>query len=116
VTATAMVATIGDRKPLKNGRPCAAWWGLGPRQDASGGKPRLGRIRERGDAPRRPLMIHGPRRGRRLTAQRTEAERRGAEQCIQRRGSPAAAVALTATHARSTWARLARNPEYRPAA
>jgi transposase len=116
VTATAIVATIGDGTVFKNGRQFAAWLGLVPRQYSSGGKPRLGRISKRGDAYLRTLLIHGTRSVLRLTGQRTDAKSRWAEQLKQRRGSNVAAVALAAKHARIIWAMLARNQEYRTAA
>lgn len=61
VTATALVASIGDIKHFSNGREVAAWLGLVPRQYSTGGKPRLGRITKRGDTYVRTLLIHGTR-------------------------------------------------------
>jgi transposase len=116
VTATAIVATIGDGKVFKNGHQFAAWLGLVPRQYSSGGKSRLGRISKRGDVYLRTLLIHGTRSVLRLTGQRTDAKSRWAERLKQRRGSNVAAVALAAKHARIIWAMLARNQEYRSAA
>ena len=113
VTATAMVATIGNGKAFKNGRPCAAWLGLVPRQYSSGGKQRLGHISKRGDVSRRTRLIHGARSILRLTGQRTDAKSRWAERLKQRRGNNIAAVALAAKHARMMWAMLARDQEYR---
>ena len=49
ITATALVATIGDASQFHSGRQLAAWLGLVPRQYSSGGKERLGRISKRGD-------------------------------------------------------------------
>ena len=49
LTATALVASIGDAKNFKNGRQLAAWLGLVPRQHSSGGKVRLQGISKRGD-------------------------------------------------------------------
>jgi transposase len=113
VTATAMVATIGNGKAFKNGRPFAAWLGLVPRQYSSGGKQRLGHISKRGDVYLRTLRIHGARSVLRLTGQRTDAKSRWAERLKQRRGNNIAAVALAAKHARMMWAMLARDQEDR---
>jgi transposase len=113
VTATAMVATIGNGKAFKNGRQFAAWLGLVPRQYSSGGKQRLGHISKRGDVYLRTLLIHGARSVLRLTGQRTDAKSRWAERLKQRRGNNIAAVALAAKHARMIWAMLARDQEYR---
>src|SRR5512143_3183917 len=46
LTASALVAAIGDAKSFANGRQCAAWLGLVPRQYSSGGKPTLLGIRK----------------------------------------------------------------------
>jgi transposase len=113
VTATAIVATIGNGKAFKNGRQFAAWLGLVPRQYSSGGKQRLGHISKRGDVYLRTLLIHGARSVLRLTGQRTDAKSRWAERLKQRRGNNIAAVALAAKHARMMWAMLARDQEYR---
>jgi len=61
ITASALVASIGDAKTFKNGRQLAAWLGLVPRQDSSGGKERLLGISKRGDTYLRTLLIHGAR-------------------------------------------------------
>jgi transposase len=61
ITATALVASIGDAKSFKNGRQLAAWLGLVPRQHSSGGKDRLLGISKRGDIYLRTLLIHGAR-------------------------------------------------------
>ena len=61
LTASALVASIGDAKIFKNARQLAAWLGLVPRQDSSGGKQRLLGISKRGDAYLRTLLIHGAR-------------------------------------------------------
>ncbi len=62
ITATAMVAAVGDAKQFRNGRHLAAWLGLVPRQYSSGGKPRLHGISRRGDTYLRTLLIHAPGR------------------------------------------------------
>ena len=59
VTATAVVATVGDDKLFRNGRELAAWVGLVPRQSSSGGKTRLGRITKHGDSYLRTLFVQG---------------------------------------------------------
>jgi transposase len=113
VTATAIVATIGNGEAFKNGRQLAAWLGLVPRQYSSGGKQRLGHISKRGDVYLRTLLIHGARSVLRLTGRRTDAKSCWAERLKQRRGNNIAAVALAAKHARIMWAMLARDQEYR---
>jgi transposase len=61
ITASAIVATVGDPKQFKSGRQFAAWLGLVPQQRSSGGKERLGGIGKRGDGYIRRLLVHGAR-------------------------------------------------------
>ena len=61
LTASALVATIGDFKEFKNGRELAAFLGVVPRQHSSGGKQNLLGISKRGDGYLRTLLIHGAR-------------------------------------------------------
>lgn len=59
VTASAIVATIGSGRQFRNGREFAAWLGLTPRNNSSGGKERLGRITKMGDRYLRKLLVVG---------------------------------------------------------
>ena len=61
LTASALVASVGDASSFGNARQLAAWLGLVPRQHSSGGKPMLLGISKRGDAYLRTLLIHGAR-------------------------------------------------------
>ena len=61
LTATALVATMGDATMFKSGREFAAFLGLVPRQSGTGGKVRMGSISKRGDPYLRTLLIHGAR-------------------------------------------------------
>src|SRR5690606_37967472 len=61
ITASALVASIGDARNFDNGRQVAAWLGLVPRQHSSGGKPMLLGMSKRGDTYLRTLLIHGAR-------------------------------------------------------
>src|ERR1700737_2779663 len=63
ITASALVASIGDARTLQSARQAAAWVGLVPRQHSSGGKDRLLGISKRGDVYLRTLLIHGARSG-----------------------------------------------------
>lgn len=58
---SALVATVGDARDFTNGRQFAAWLGLVPRQNSSGGMARHGRITKRGDRYLRTLLVHGAR-------------------------------------------------------
>jgi transposase len=61
VTATAMVAATREPADFKSGRHFAAWLGLVPRQNSTGGVDRLGGISKRGNGYLRRLLIHGSR-------------------------------------------------------
>lgn len=116
LTASAIVATIGNGTCFSNGRQLAAWLGLTPRQHSSGGKTRLGGISKRGDVYLRTLLIHGARSALLQTARRSDAKSRWAQAVKQRGGHNVAACALAAKNARTIWALLARDQEYRRAA
>lgn len=107
VTASAIVATIGNGRDFRNGRQFAAWVGLTPRQHSTGGKPRLGRISKRGDAYLRTLLVHGARSELMHTAGRTDHKSRWAESLKQTKSWNKSAVALANKHARIAWALLA---------
>lgn len=113
MTATAIVASVGNGHCFKNGRQFAAWLGLTPRQHSSGGKTRLGGISKRGDVYLRTLLIHGSRSSLLRTANRHDAKSRWVETIKARRHHNVAACALAAKHARIIWAMLARDQEYR---
>jgi transposase len=113
ITATALVASVGDARVFKNGRQFAAWLGLTPRQYSSGGTTRLGRITKRGDRYLRMLLVHGARALLRFVDRKTDARSVWARRLKGRRHVNIAAVALAAKHARIIWALLAKGTEYR---
>lgn len=114
ITASALVATIGNGRDFKNGRQFAAWLGLTPRQYSTGSKPRLGRISKRGNTYLRTLLVHGARSELRYTADRTDHKSRWAEQLKHTKSWNKAAVALANKHARIAWALLANHSKYQP--
>ncbi len=116
LTATALVATVGDGRLFKNGRQFAAWLGLVPRQYSSGGKARHGRITKRGDVYLRTLLVHGARAVMRHLARHDDAQSRWVRALKERRGFNKAAVALAAKQARILWSLLARDADYQPLA
>src|ERR1700686_3445492 len=59
IIATAIAATIADPSVFHSGREFAAWLGLVPRQNSTGGKARLGGISKRGDSYLRRLLVNG---------------------------------------------------------
>jgi len=116
LTATAFVATVAHAAQFKNGRQCAAWLGLVPKQDSSGDKTRLLGISKRGDVYLRTLLVHGARSAMRHTPKRNDPKSRWVEQLRKRRGENIAAVALAAKHARILWALMVRGESFSPSA
>jgi transposase len=113
LTATAIVAQMGDPQVFKNGRSYAASLGLIPRQNSSGGTTRLGPITKRGDRYVRMLLVQGARAYLRWVEKATDAKADWVRRLRQRRHANVAAVALAAKHARIAWALLAHRTEYR---
>jgi transposase len=111
LTATALVASMGDARSFANGRQLAAWLGLVPRQRSSGGKPTLLGISKRGDSYLRTLLIHGARAVIRA-AQRKPASSGWLQQVLKRRNPNVAAVALANKNARIAWALLAHGRRF----
>jgi transposase len=109
ITASAIVATIGNGRDFRNGRQFAAWLGLTPRQYSTGGTPRLGRISKRGDVYLRTLLVHGARSELRCTPRRNDPKSHWAEALKRTKPWNKAAVALANKHARIAWALLARD-------
>lgn len=115
ITATAVVATVGDAKVFHNGRQMAAWLGLTPRQSGSGGKLTQGHITKRGDGYVRMLLVHGARAVLRVAHRKADDKSRWANNLKGRAGDNKAVVALANKHARILWALLAHDEDYRPA-
>src|SRR4029077_1864658 len=59
ITATAIAATVTDPSHFRSSREFAAWLGLTPRQNSSGGKDRLGRVSKMGNGYLRSLILVG---------------------------------------------------------
>jgi transposase len=113
ITASALVATVGNAMEFKSGRQLAAWLGLVPRQHSSGGKQTLLGISKRGDAYLRTLLIHGTRAVIRYAEKKTEPES-WLRKLIERRNKNIAAVALANKNARIIWALLTKGTTFHP--
>ena len=113
LAASALVASIADARSFKNGRQVAAWLGLVPKQDSSGGKPKLLGMSKRGDTYLRTLLIHGARSAI-VAAQRKGKPNIWLSGLLARRHPNIAAVALANKNARTIWALLAHEREFRP--
>jgi transposase len=112
ITASALVASIGDAKSFDNGRQLAAWLGLVPRQHSSGGKQVLLGISKRGDTYLRTLLIHGARAVIRVVERKAGYAQSWLARLMGRRNKNVAAVALANKNARTVWALLAHGRDY----
>lgn len=106
ITATALVALIGDIRRFPSGRYFASYLGLTPKEDSSAFRRRLGAISKQGDVYLRMLLIHGARSflWHAKAAPRPTAFQRWAVCTEQRRGHNIAAVAVANKLARIVWA------------
>ena len=114
ITASALIASIGDAKNFKSGRELSAWLGLVPRQHSSGGKQNLLGISKRGDMYLRMLLVQGAH-----AVINAQCCRKGAQEqagwlpgLLKRRNHNVAAVAVANKNARIAWALLARDRQY----
>uniref|UniRef100_A0A486XSA2 Mobile element protein n=1 Tax=Rheinheimera sp. BAL341 TaxID=1708203 RepID=A0A486XSA2_9GAMM len=113
ITASAAVATAGDVSVFKNGRQFAAWLGLVPKQNSSGGKTQLGAITKRGDRYLRTLLVQGARTVM-LAASRAQKSAQTTPmfewiyKLQERRPNNVVAVAIAAKQARMLWAIMAK--------
>lgn len=103
LTATAVVATVGDMTMFKSGRQFAAWLGLTPRQMGTGGKIQQLGISKRGDTYLRTLLIGGAR-----AVVCRSARSRWIDRLLQRRPLNVVVTALANKMARTVWAVLTK--------
>ncbi len=113
ITATALVASVGDATEFKSGRQLAAWLGLVPRQYSSGDRTVLRGITKRGDAYIRSLLIHGARAVATRAPSKPDARSRWITELQRRCGFNKSCVAIANKNARIAWALLAKSEEYR---
>ena len=113
ITATALAATVGDANQFGSGRQLAAWLGLVPRQNGTGGKLHLGRISKKGDKYIRRLLVLGATSIVRFA--RTKPTRLSAwiNGLLERRPTRLVTVAIANKLARIAWAVMARGESYR---
>jgi transposase len=112
LTASALVASVGDAKLFHNGRQFAAWLGLVPRQNSSGGKSNLLGISKRGDTYLHTLLIHGARSVLLHLKSHPDQAEGWPARVAHRRNPNIAAVALANKNARTVWTLLARGRDY----
>ncbi len=113
VTASALAASVADPHQFTSGRQFAAWLGLTPRANSSGGKERMGGISKMGDRYLRRLLVNG------MTS-RSQSVRRNPEahpwvtSLLRRKPAKLVAVAMANKAARIAWAVMTRDEVYRP--
>ncbi|HNC14243.1 MAG TPA: IS110 family transposase [Cyclobacteriaceae bacterium] len=112
LTATALVASIGDAQVFKNGREMSAFIGLVPKQHSSGGKTKLLGISKRGDRYLRCLLIHGARAVISRSKNLPKKKAQWLADLIERRGKNRAIVALANKNVRMMWAMMAHDEQY----
>lgn len=113
LSATAVIAAVGNVENFKNGRQFAAFLGLVPRQHSTGGKDRLGGISKRGDGYIRKLLVQGAHSVLRHVDNKTDKRSVWIRSLRDRRGTCRAAVAIANKNARIIWALLAHGGTYR---
>ena len=113
MTATALSASIPDPSVFKTGRQFAAFLGLVPRQNSSGGKERLGRISKMGDGYLRRLLVVGATSVIRRVGTNTSATGEWVRRLLERKPARVATVAMANKTARIAWAVLVRGETYR---
>jgi transposase len=115
ITATALAATVGDARAFRSGRQFAAWLGLVPRQNSSGGKERLGGISKMGDRYLRHLLVVGATAIVRYTKRKATPVSIWANRLLERKPARLVTVAVANKMARIAWAVMARQETYRAA-
>jgi transposase len=115
ITASAILAGVPDINGFRSGRDFAAWLGLVPRQNSSGGKERLGRITKMGDRTIRRLLVVGAMSTIRWSRGKKNFAESWLGRIIARKPIKLAAIALANKMARIIWAVMTRGEEYRPA-
>ena len=113
ITASALLASIGNGHDFKNGRQVAAWIGLTPGQHSSGGKARLGHITKVGDSYLRSLLVMGARAVLNSIGDKQDYFSCWARDLAERRGYWRAVVAIAAKNARVSWAVLKYGEDFR---
>jgi transposase len=112
IGASAIVATVTDPNAFRSGRDFAAWVGLVPRQDSTGGKQKLGPISKQGDRYLRRILVVGAHSVLWL-AKKNPQKHPWLTQLLARRPFKVVAIALANKMARVAWALLARGGSYR---
>jgi transposase len=114
ITATAIVATVSDPGSVRSGRQFAAWLGLTPKQNSSGGKERLGGISKQGDRYLRRLLVVGATAVIRHSKTKNTPLANWLRSLLEKKPVRLVSVALANKTARTVWALLAHDRTYHP--
>ena len=114
VGATALAASVSDPGQFASRRQFAAWLGLTPRQNSSGGKERLGRITKMGDKHLRQLLVIGATSLVRRAKEKPDGADPRFVALLARKPARVASVAMANKMARIAWAVMARGEVFRP--
>lgn len=112
VGATALAASVADPGQFRSGREFAAWLGLTPSQNSSGGKDRLGRITKMGDRYLRKLLVIGATSLVRRARYKPQAADPYLLALLARKPARVASVAMANKMARVVWSVMARGEVY----
>jgi transposase len=113
ITATAIAATVTNPEQFRSGRQFAAWLGLTPQQQSTGGRTRLGGISKQGDRYLRRLLVVGATSVMRHAKDRTTPLAEWRRELLARKPFRLVSVALANKLARIAWALLTRGETYR---
>ena len=114
VTATAIAATVTNPDQFRSGRQFAAWLGLTPQQQSTGGKTRLGGISKQGDRYLRRLLVVGATAVIRHTKDKPTPMASWIRTLLEKKPFRLVSVALANKLARIAWVLLTRKETYRP--
>ncbi len=113
ITATALATSVPDPAVFKSGRQFAAWLGLVPRQNSSGGKDRLGRISKMGNGYLRRLLVIGATSVTRRAASNDTRTGVWVRSLLERKPTRLVTVAIANKTARTAWALLTKGESYK---
>lgn len=113
VTASALAATVGDPSSFSGPREFAAFLGLVPRQNSSGGKAKLGRITKMGNGYLRKLLVVGAHAVLVHQAKHSDPLRNWARKLLESKPFKLVAVATANKLARMAFALMSQNTRYR---
>ncbi len=113
ITATALAASVPDAGVFKSGRQFAAFLGLVPRQNSSGGKSRLGHISKMGNGDLRKLLVVGATSVLRRARASDASQIPWVHALLERKPAQVVTVAIANKTARTAWALLSHEAVYR---